>query len=69
MSDEPHNNVVYVRVTDTDQALLDEVMALMPALKKSDVLRAALRVGARALREDPALALGQPQVRPGRKPR
>ena len=64
-----HNQALYLRVTDDDIARLDAMAERIRLLTRSGIARAALRLGLEAIEANPAVLVGEPVVKAGRKPR
>ena len=62
-----HDQAIYIRVTQEDLDRLDGIADRAEVLTRSGLARAALRLGLGLVEENPAILLGAPMVKRGRK--
>ena len=62
-----HDQAIYIRVTQEDLDRLDTLTERITVATRSGLARTALRLGLEAIERDPAVLLGEPVVKRGRK--
>ncbi len=63
--DEKHDEALYMRITKSDVARLDALVAKHSILTKAALARAAMRIGLDEVERDPTVLLDQPAPKRG----